>query len=67
MADLAEIVGAAAAGANPVTAIVGLGKDLIDRFVPDPQAKAAAQGQMQQALIDQQKQGDCRDQREHQR
>jgi hypothetical protein len=61
MADVASIVGAAAAGANPVTAIVGLGKDLIDKFVPDPQAKAAAQAhlldlhaQMQEALIDQQ-------------
>jgi hypothetical protein len=61
MADVASIVGAAAAGANPVTAIVGLGKDLIDKFVPDPQAKAAAQAhlldlqaQMQAALIDQQ-------------
>jgi Holin of 3TMs, for gene-transfer release len=61
MADVASIVGAAAAGANPVTAVVGLGKDLIDKFIPDPQAKAAAQAhlldlqaQMQAALIDQQ-------------
>ncbi len=42
MADLTSIVGAAAAGVNPVTAIVGLGKDLIDRFIPDPALKAAA-------------------------
>lgn len=60
MADLAEIVGAAAS-ANPISAIVGLGKDLIDKFVPDPQAKAAAsahlmdvQAQLQEAQIDQQ-------------
>src|SRR5579885_3260637 len=40
--DLASIVGAAASGANPITAIVELGKDLIDKFVPDPVAKAQA-------------------------
>jgi hypothetical protein len=61
LAAVASIVGAAAAGANPVTAVVGLGKDLIDKFIPDPQAKAAAQAhlldlqaQMQEALVDQQ-------------
>jgi hypothetical protein len=61
MSDVANVVGAAVAGANPVTAIVDLGKDLIDKFVADPQAKAAAQAhlldvqaQMQRALIDQQ-------------
>ena len=60
MAHVASIVGAAA-GANPVTAVVGLEKDLVDKFIPDPQAKAAAQAhpldlqaQMQEALIDQQ-------------
>lgn len=59
--DLAGIVGAAAAGANPVSAIVELGKDLIDKFVPDPAAKAQAsahlldvQAQLQQAQIDEQ-------------
>lgn len=59
--EAANILGAAVSGANPVTAIVGLGKDLIDKFIPDPQAKAAAQAhvldvqaQLQQALIDQQ-------------
>jgi Holin of 3TMs, for gene-transfer release len=59
--DLAEIVGAAAAGADPITALIGLGKDLIDKFIPDPAAKAVAatrvlelQTQLQQAQIDQQ-------------
>ena len=61
MSDLASIVGAAASGANPVTAIVDLGKDLIDKFIPDPAAKAQAsahlldvQAQLQEAQIDQQ-------------
>lgn len=61
MSDLASIVGAAASGANPVTAIVELGKDLIDKFIPDPAAKAQAsahlldvQAQLQEAQIDQQ-------------
>lgn len=65
--DLAAIVGAAAsanpvsAGANTISAIVGLGKDLIDKFIPDPAAKAQAsahlldvQAQLQEAQIDQQ-------------
>jgi hypothetical protein len=59
--DLASIVGAAAEGANPITAIVSLGKELIERFVPDPAAKAAAathmleiQAQLQADQIDQQ-------------
>jgi hypothetical protein len=59
--DLAGLVGAAAAGANPITAAIGLGKDLIDKFIADPQAKAAAsahvldvQAQLQTAQIDQQ-------------
>jgi hypothetical protein len=59
--DLAGIVGAAAAGANPITAIVELGKDLIDKFIPDPEKKAEAsahlldkQAELQEALIDQQ-------------
>jgi hypothetical protein len=58
---LAGIVGAAAAGANPISAIVDLGKDLIDKFIPDPAAKAAAaahlldvQTQLQEAQIEQQ-------------
>lgn len=58
--DLAGLAGAAAS-ANPISAIVGLGKDLIDKFIPDPAAKAAAsahildvQAQLQEAQIDQQ-------------
>lgn len=61
MSDLASVVGAAASAANPVTAIVGLGKDLIDKFIPDPAQKAAAtqqllatQVQLQETLIAQQ-------------
>jgi hypothetical protein len=61
MADnLTNLLGAAAS-ANPISAIVGLGKDLIDKFVPDPAAKAQAsahlldvQAQLQTAQIDQQ-------------
>lgn len=52
-------VGAAATG--PLGLFVGLGKDLIDRFVPDPAAKLQAQAHLadqastlQLALIDQQ-------------
>lgn len=59
--DLAGIVGAAAAGANPITALVSLGKDLIDKFIPDPAAKLQAsthlldmQTQLQEAQIEQQ-------------
>jgi hypothetical protein len=59
--DLASLVGAAASGANPITAIVELGKDLIDKFIPDPVAKAQAsahlldvQAQLQEAQIEQQ-------------
>jgi hypothetical protein len=58
--DLASIVGAAAQG-NPISAVVDLGKELIERFVPDPAAKAQAsahvldvQAQLQQELIGQQ-------------
>jgi hypothetical protein len=61
MSDLATAIGAAASGANPITAAIGLGKDLIDKFIPDPAAKAAAQAhvldvqaQMQSEVIDQQ-------------
>jgi hypothetical protein len=59
--DLAGLVGAAASAANPISAIVGLGKDLIERFIPDPAAKLEAsthlldmQTQLQEAQIDQQ-------------
>lgn len=64
--SIATVVGAAAEGATsgPVSLIgtfVGLGKDLIDRFVPDPAAKLAAQQHLadqafslQLAQIDQQ-------------
>lgn len=59
--NLAGLVGAAAAAANPITAIIQLGKDLIDKFIPDPAAKAQAsahlldvQAQLQEAQIDQQ-------------
>jgi hypothetical protein len=65
--DLAAIVGAAAsanpvnATANTISTIVELGKDLIDKFIPDPAAKAQAsahlldvQAQLQEAQIDQQ-------------
>jgi hypothetical protein len=41
MSEVSDAIGAAAS-ANPITAIVSLGKDLIDRFIPDPVAKAAA-------------------------
>jgi hypothetical protein len=58
---IASALGTAVAAANPLTAILGIGKDLIDRFIPDPAAKAAAQQHlldqqvaMQEALIDQQ-------------
>jgi hypothetical protein len=61
MADVGAILSSAVGAANPVTAIVGLGKDIIDKFVPDPQMKAEAQAhvldvqaQVQQALIEQQ-------------
>ena len=57
-------VGAAASGPlSIVSSFVDLGKDLIDRFVPDPQAKIAAQEQLanqsfqlQMAALDQQNQ-----------
>jgi hypothetical protein len=58
---LAGLVAAAASAGNPITAIVELGKDLIDKFIPDPAAKAQAsahlldvQAQLQEAQIDQQ-------------
>ncbi len=58
--DLASIAGAAVS-ANPISAIVGLGKDLIDKFIPDPAAKMQAsahlldvQAQLQEAQIQQQ-------------
>jgi hypothetical protein len=61
MPDLGSIITSAAGAANPVTAIVGLGKDIIDKFVPDPHKKAEAQAhvldvqaQIQQSLIEQQ-------------
>ena len=64
MSTVGSVLGNVAAGAvsaNPISAIVGLGKDLIDKFVPDPAAKAAAQAhvldvqaQMQAEVIDQQ-------------
>jgi Holin of 3TMs, for gene-transfer release len=52
---------AAAAPLSVVSSFVNLGKDLIDRFVPDPQAKLAAQqhladqaANLQMAQLDQQ-------------
>lgn len=59
---LGSAAGAAASGPlSIVSSFVGLGKDLIDRFVPDPQAKLAEQSkladqayQLQLALLDQQ-------------
>lgn len=60
MSVLSDMAGAAV-GANPISAIADFGKDLIDKFIPDPAAKAAAQlalldrqNQMSLALIDQQ-------------
>lgn len=50
MSGLADIVGAAA-GANPISALAGLGEKLIS-FIPNPQDKLAAQ----QALAEQQNQ-----------
>ena len=61
MSQITDAIGAAAAGANPITALVSLGKDLIDRFIPDPAEKAAALAHLQDqqltmalATIDQQ-------------
>jgi hypothetical protein len=58
---LADALGSAAAAVNPVSAIADLGRDLIDKFIPDPEKKAAAQlaildkqNQMNLAVIDQQ-------------
>jgi hypothetical protein len=60
MGAIATVIGGAVSG-NPLTAVIDLGKDLIDKFVPDPAQKAAAQAQvlqvqaqLQEALIDQQ-------------
>jgi len=57
---LSDVVSAAGAS-NPISAIADLGKDLIDKFIPDPKQKAEAQlavldrqNQMNLALIDQQ-------------
>ncbi|HET6220165.1 MAG TPA: 3TM-type holin [Acidobacteriaceae bacterium] len=57
---LSGITGAAVS-ANPISAIADLGKDLIDKFIPDPALKAQAQmhlldsqNQMAMAQIDQQ-------------
>jgi len=47
MSQITDAIGAAAAGANPITALVSLGKDLIDRFIPDPAEKAAALAHLQ--------------------
>ena len=59
MPDLSDVVGAAASGLNPVSSLVSLGKDLIERFVPDPAAKLQAsqhlvdmQSQLQLAQLD---------------
>ncbi len=44
---LGSVVGAAMS-ANPLTAAMDIGKDLIDRFIPDPAAKAAATAALQE-------------------
>lgn len=58
---LIEDIAGGAMSANPVSAAIGLGKDLIERFIPDPAAKAAAaahltdvQLQLSMAQLDQQ-------------
>ena len=58
---LGQLLGTAISTADPISSIVNLGKDLIDKFVPDPAAKAAAQAhvldvqaQLQAETIDQQ-------------
>jgi hypothetical protein len=48
MSDLSNVVGAAVGAANPVTALVSLGQDLIDRFIPDPAVKAQAAQALQE-------------------
>lgn len=58
---IVEDIAGSAMSANPVSAAISLGKDLIERFIPDPAAKAAAaqhlsdvQLQLSLAQIDQQ-------------
>ena len=50
MADLGTLAGevaGAAASANPISLALSVGKDLINRFVPDPAAKAQAVAHLQ--------------------
>ncbi len=47
MGIISEVAGGVAS-ANPVTAISQLGESLLDRFVPDPAQKQAAQAQVLQ-------------------
>jgi hypothetical protein len=54
MSDLSDIAGAVAGGAasaNPISLALSVGKDLIDRFLPDPAAKAAALAHLQDQQI----------------
>ncbi|HTH42879.1 MAG TPA: 3TM-type holin [Terracidiphilus sp.] len=58
---LGQALGAAVNPTSAISSAINLGKDLIDKFIPDPQAKQAAQmhildvqTQLQEAAIDQQ-------------
>jgi hypothetical protein len=47
MSELTDALGAAAASSNPISLALSVGKDLIDKFLPDPVAKAAAVAHLQ--------------------